>query len=257
MAELDDLKYSIVERITSTKVFDSVYVRDEAKIRFVVENADAGNTVRIQGRLIGQTAWVQLLDITGTNNQVLDITTYEDIQVSVFAYASLTDHIMVIASSFDNVIGFSGNYNDLTNKPTIPAAITTKDEGITLTTDTTSVNFVGAGVTATNTAGAVTVTIPGGAGAGPTFLKPSVNAPHDFASIPGLLFLDYTITVPGAVVGDIAMLNAVEPPFSGVIMEAFVSAANTVIIRAHNVTNVAQDMPLMQWNVVVLSYASF
>ncbi len=40
--------------------------------------------------------------------------------------------------------------------------ITVKDEGTVLTTAATSLNFSGAGVTATNTAGAVTVTVPGG-----------------------------------------------------------------------------------------------
>lgn len=42
--------------------------------------------------------------------------------------------------------------------------ITAKDEGTTLTTSMTSIDFVGAGVTATNTGGAVTVTINGGGG---------------------------------------------------------------------------------------------
>lgn len=136
--------------------------------------------------------------------------------------------------------------------------ITALDEGVSLTTKMKSINFVGAGVVATTVGDDVTVTIAGGGGgAGPTFLKPSVNAPHDYASIPGLGSLDYSITVPSAVVGDIVMLNSVEAPYAGVIMEGFVSAASTVIIRAHNVTNVAQDMPLMQWNVVVLQYASF
>lgn len=41
------------------------------------------------------------------------------------------------------------------------SAITAKDEGTNLTTALTSLDFVGAGVTATNTGGAVTVTIPG------------------------------------------------------------------------------------------------
>lgn len=45
-------------------------------------------------------------------------------------------------------------------------SITAKDEGSNLTTAMTSIDFVGAGVTATNTGGAVTVTIPGGGGGG-------------------------------------------------------------------------------------------
>lgn len=46
------------------------------------------------------------------------------------------------------------------------ASITIKDEGTTLTSAATSLNFTGAGVTATNVGGAVTVTIAGGGGSG-------------------------------------------------------------------------------------------
>lgn len=44
------------------------------------------------------------------------------------------------------------------------SAITVQDEGTTLTTALTSLNFTGSGVTATNTGGAVTVNVPGGGG---------------------------------------------------------------------------------------------
>jgi hypothetical protein len=50
---------------------------------------------------------------------------------------------------------------------TIPgggSSITVKDEGSTLTSSPTSLDFVGGGVTATNSSGAVTVTIPTGGG---------------------------------------------------------------------------------------------
>lgn len=46
------------------------------------------------------------------------------------------------------------------------SALTVKDEGTTLSTAVTSIDFVGAGVTATNTGGAVSVTIAGGGGGG-------------------------------------------------------------------------------------------
>lgn len=47
----------------------------------------------------------------------------------------------------------------------IGTAITVKDEGSTITSGVTSFDFVGAGVTATNSSNAVTVTIPGATGA--------------------------------------------------------------------------------------------
>lgn len=48
--------------------------------------------------------------------------------------------------------------------PSAAASITVKDEGTNLTTALSSLDFVGDGVTATNTGGAVTVTIAGGGG---------------------------------------------------------------------------------------------
>lgn len=45
-------------------------------------------------------------------------------------------------------------------------AIESQDEGGSLTTETTTFNFVGAGVTPTEASGVVTVTIPGGGGGG-------------------------------------------------------------------------------------------
>jgi len=52
--------------------------------------------------------------------------------------------------------------------PTGSSAITVKDEGSSLATAATSINFVGAGVTATGATAAKTVTIPGGATASDT-----------------------------------------------------------------------------------------
>lgn len=47
-------------------------------------------------------------------------------------------------------------------------AVVVKDEGSNLTTAVTSLDFVGAGVTATNVGNAVTVTIPSGGSLGKT-----------------------------------------------------------------------------------------
>lgn len=47
--------------------------------------------------------------------------------------------------------------------------IVTQDEGSTLSTQTSSINFIGAGVTATNIADAITIRIDGGGGGGTTF----------------------------------------------------------------------------------------
>jgi hypothetical protein len=57
----------------------------------------------------------------------------------------------------------TGDYSDLINKPTIPSAITVKDEGVTLTATPTEMNFTGGGITATNVGNVVTVNVPAGA----------------------------------------------------------------------------------------------
>lgn len=51
------------------------------------------------------------------------------------------------------------------------------DEGISLTNSVQSINFIGAGVTATNTGGAVTVNIPGGGSGGSGAFYSSPTAP--------------------------------------------------------------------------------
>jgi len=63
-------------------------------------------------------------------------------------------------------VATTGAYSDLTGTPTIPSALTVKDEGTTLSSAVTSIDFTGAGVTATNTGGAISVAITGGGGGG-------------------------------------------------------------------------------------------
>ncbi|MEM9992402.1 MAG: hypothetical protein AAF738_11610, partial [Bacteroidota bacterium] len=57
-------------------------------------------------------------------------------------------------------LSMSGN----TLNSTGGGSVTVQDEGSTLTTAATSFNFIGTGVTATNSGGAVTVNVPGGSG---------------------------------------------------------------------------------------------
>jgi hypothetical protein len=100
----------------------------------------------------------------GTSQQVLD------------TLASLQTQINTLIPS---QTGNAGKYltTDGTNTSWAAAAsaITVQDEGSTLTTSLTSLNFTGSGVTATNTGGAVTVDITGGGGAG-VYTSYSANA---------------------------------------------------------------------------------
>lgn len=63
----------------------------------------------------------------------------------------------------------------------------------------------------------------------------------DFGSIASLGQADLTITVTGAAVGDEVALALPAAPTSGIVFNAFVSATNTVTVRAHNYTAGAID----------------
>jgi hypothetical protein len=53
--------------------------------------------------------------------------------------------------------------------PTASATITTQDEGGTLSSGVTTLNFTGAGVTASGAGATTTIDIPGGSGSGITY----------------------------------------------------------------------------------------
>jgi hypothetical protein len=71
----------------------------------------------------------------------------------------------------------------LTVGPNAATSITVKEEGSNLTTALASIDFVGAGVTATNSSGAVTVTIPGGGGSALTVKEEGTNLSTAVTSI--------------------------------------------------------------------------
>ncbi len=96
--------------------------------------------------------------------------------ISDFA-ESVDDRVNALLRQGNNI---SLVYDDVANTLTISAtggssstgssAIAVLDEGATLTTTATSLNFVGAGIEATNTGGSVTINVPGSTGSGSTTL---------------------------------------------------------------------------------------
>lgn len=62
------------------------------------------------------------------------------------------------------------------------------------------------------------------------------SASLNFAEIAAAASADLTITVTGAAVGDEVALGLPAAPTAGIIYQAFVSAANTVTVRATNIT---------------------
>lgn len=69
----------------------------------------------------------------------------------------------------------------------------------------------------------------------------SATAALDFAAINAAASADLTITVVGAAVGDSVSLGLPAAPAAGLVFNAFVSAANTVTVRATNITAAPVD----------------
>lgn len=70
----------------------------------------------------------------------------------------------------------------------------------------------------------------------------SATSALDFGSVAAQSFADLTATVTGAVTGDSVALGVpVEAVTAGIVYSAWVSATNTVTVRAHNYTAAALD----------------
>jgi hypothetical protein len=79
----------------------------------------------------------------------------------------------------------------------------------------------------------------------------TATAALDFPSISAVSQADLTITVTGAVVGDEVALALPAAPTAGIIFNAYVSAANTVTVRASNITAAAVDPASASYGVIV------
>ncbi len=93
-------------------------------------------------------------------------------------------------------------------------------------------------------------------GSGATVTELSVaTASLNFGSIATLEQADLTITVAGAAVGDYVALSLPAAPTAGIVFNAFVSAADTVTIRATNATAGAVDPGAATYGVLVIAAA--
>jgi hypothetical protein len=77
------------------------------------------------------------------------------------------------------------------------------------------------------------------------------SAALNFPSISAVSQADLTITVTGAAVNDEVALGLPAAPAAGLVFNAFVSAANTVTIRASNITASAVDAASATYSVAV------
>ena len=81
------------------------------------------------------------------------------------------------------------------------------------------------------------------------------SATLDFASIAAAGSADLTITVAGAATNNVVSLGLPAAPTAGLVFQAFVSAANTVTVRATNITAGAVDAVSATYSVVVTQVA--
>lgn len=92
------------------------------------------------------------------------------------------------------------------------------------------------------------------AGSGNTITKVlSATASLDFGSISAASQASLTITVTGAAVGDEVIMALPAAPAAGIVFNAFVSAANTVTIRASNITASPVDPVAATYGVIVIA----
>lgn len=82
----------------------------------------------------------------------------------------------------------------------------------------------------------------------------SATATLDFPSISAGGQQDLTITVTGASTGDVVQLGLPAAPTAGVVFNAFVSAANTVTVRASNITGSPIDPASATYRAAVTSF---
>lgn len=80
----------------------------------------------------------------------------------------------------------------------------------------------------------------------------TATAALDFASIAAAGSADLTITVAGAAVGDSVSVGLPAAPTAGLIFMTFVSAANTVTVRATNITAGAVDAASATYRATVI-----
>ena len=83
----------------------------------------------------------------------------------------------------------------------------------------------------------------------------TATATLDFGSISAQTGADLTITVTGAEVGDSVYIGLPAAPLAGVAFMGFVSAADTVTIRAMNYTGTSKDPASATYRATVYNYS--
>jgi hypothetical protein len=141
------------------------------------------------------------------------------------------------ATGQNGVIGASGatgptGATGLTGATGAGSTVSVLDEGVTITSNVTSLNFVGSGVTASNTANAVTVTISSGGTPGGSNTQVQFNDSGSFAGNANFTFdkTSSNLTVNGNVIANSFVSNASGTPTLSSNTDIRLTATGTVIV---------------------------
>lgn len=228
---------------------NNVYILDR-----VGSSATALRALRFRSSLNGGTSYATLLDINGTDTSTsgrfdgvtfrLNANTVNDSSTA----ASGTAALLAVASFEAPTLTATNAGVTTTNAATVYI-----NGNPTASTNQTITNAWGLwNVGATRLDGAVRI---GGSNGTAADLIASASATLDFPSISASGGTqDLTITVTGASTGDVVQLGLPAAPSAGVVFNAWVSAANTVTVRATNATGSPIDPASATYRVAVTSF---
>lgn len=95
------LRFNLNKDIMATGELGIYDISNEVSIRFVVESAEAGNTITISGRITGQTTWDSIGSLVGSLNEVRLVDTYDEIRLVCTVFDPTGTSVRVIAASFN------------------------------------------------------------------------------------------------------------------------------------------------------------
>lgn len=93
-------RFRLNQLVTSTGSLGNFSVRDDQKIRIVVENADVGNIVVVSARIKFQTDYTVILTVTGSSENVASLPQWDEFKVDVTNFNPQNNFIKIIASGF-------------------------------------------------------------------------------------------------------------------------------------------------------------
>ena len=95
------LRFNLHTDIAATGELGPFNISNEVSVRFVIENAGAGNTILVSGRITGQRSWDSLGTLTGLVDEVILVDTYDEIRLTCTVFDSTGSSVRAIACSFD------------------------------------------------------------------------------------------------------------------------------------------------------------